>query len=233
MKTRENIESIIVDSFNKSLHERKEEHIFGTGGIGIVVYIIDPLPENVNLQRVLSLIEHRIPQHFVSAIDAIYIEHLEEFDKRSVNAVYKNGSIYVSNFQDSDMDLIDDIVHEIAHSVEDLFKRQLYMDDAIKKEFLGKRKRLLDLLKQEGYNEYEAAFSNANYSQAFDVYLYQTVGYSLLRALTQGLFLGPYSITSLREYFAAGFEEYFIGDRNYLRKISPQLYNKIEIMADL
>ena len=195
VKTRENIESIVIDSYNKSLCERKEEHIFRD----IVVYVIDPLPETINLQLVLSHIEHLIPEHFVSAVDAIYVEHLEEFDKRSVNAVYKNGSIYVSNFQDNDMDMIDDIVHEIAHSVEHLFKNQIYTDEAIKKEFLGKRKRLLDLLKEQEYTEYEAAFNNVDYSQAFDEYLYQTVGYQLLRTLTQGLFLSPYSITSIKE----------------------------------
>ncbi len=229
MKTRENIESIVIDSHNKNLSERKEEHIFGD----IMVYIVDPLPENVNLRKVLSRIEHLIPQHFVSAVDTIYIEHLEEFDKRSVNAVYKNGAIYVSNIQDNDIDMADDIVHEIAHSVETLFREQIYLDNAVKEEFLGKRKRLLDLLEQEGYNEYITAFNNANYSRAFDEYLHQTVGYPLLRTLTQGLFLSPYSVTSLREYFAIGFEEYFLKDRSYLKKVSPQLYNKIEFMADL
>ena len=98
---------------------------------------------------------------------------------------------------------------------------------------MGKRKRLLDLLKQEGYTEYITAFNNTNYSRAFDEYLHQTIGYPLLQTLTQGLFLSPYSITSLREYFAIGFEEYFIKDRDYLKRVSPQLYNKIEFVVEL
>ena len=48
-----------------------------------------------------------------------------------------------------------------------------------------------------------------------------------------GLFVSPYAPTSLREYFATGFEEYYIGDRNYLRKISPNLYTQISKLDDL
>jgi len=48
-----------------------------------------------------------------------------------------------------------------------------------------------------------------------------------------GLFPNAYSPTSIREYFASGFEEYFLGDRNYLKKVSPVLYRKIkEILKD-
>ena len=229
MKNRNNIEDYLLESYNKNLKDRKEETIFGN----IPVYIIEELPDHINLQAVLKRIEDLIPEHFVYGIDSIYVEHLKEFTNRSVNAVFKGGSIYVTNFQDNDADMFDDIVHEIAHSVEQLFKKQIYKDDAVKKEFLGKRKRLLDLLKQEGYTEYITAFNNANYSRAFDEYLHQTIGYPLLQTLTQGLFLSPYSVTSLREYFAIGFEEYFIKDRDYLKRVSPQLYNKIELVAEL
>ena len=229
MKNRNNIEDYLLESYNKNLKDRKEETIFGN----IPVYIIKDLPDHINLQAVLKRIEDLIPEYLTYGIDSIYVEHLKEFTNRSVNAVFKGGSIYVTNFQDNDADLFDDIVHEIAHSVEQLFKKQIYKDDVVKKEFLGKRKRLLDLLKQEGYTEYETAFFNVDYSQAFDEYLHQTVGYPLLQTLTQGLFLSPYSVTSLREYFAIGFEEYFIKDKSYLKKMSPQLYNKIELVAEL
>ena len=48
-----------------------------------------------------------------------------------------------------------------------------------------------------------------------------------------GLFNSPYGATSLKEYFANGFEAYYIGDRIYLSKISPYLYNKIENLDNL
>ena len=42
-----------------------------------------------------------------------------------------------------------------------------------------------------------------------------------------GLFVSPYAATSLQEYFANGVENYFLDDRDYLRKISPVLTEKI------
>jgi len=34
-------------------------------------------------------------------------------------------------------------------------------------------------------------------------------------------------VTSINEYFANGFENYFLRDKKYLKNISPVLYNKI------
>ena len=65
------------------------------------------------------------------------------------------------------------------------------------------------------------------YNLEFDDYLYGTVGYPILQTLSIGLFPDAYGITSIREYFASGFEMYFLGDRDYLKKISPILYKKI------
>jgi hypothetical protein len=43
-----------------------------------------------------------------------------------------------------------------------------------------------------------------------------------------GLFYSPYASTSLREYFANGFEAYFLGQREYLPKIGQHLFIKLE-----
>ena len=67
----------------------------------------------------------------------------------------------------------------------------------------------------------------------FDEFLYKTVGYETLVNITMGLFISPYAATSLKEYFANGFEAYFIGDRSYLKKISPYIYDKIEQLESL
>ena len=48
-----------------------------------------------------------------------------------------------------------------------------------------------------------------------------------LRMLTSGMFIRPYASISLREYFATGFEAYYLGQRDELEKISPRLYDKI------
>ena len=73
---------------------------------------------------------------------------------------------------------------------------------------------------------------NIEYSEEFDEFLYKSIGYEKLANISTGLFVSPYGITSLREYFANGFEEYFIRDPFYLKKISPQIFNKIEQIAN-
>ena len=65
------------------------------------------------------------------------------------------------------------------------------------------------------------------------MFLYQDVGYALLTTLTMGLFVSPYAATSLREYFATGFDKYYLEDRRYLKNISPILFEKIEYISNL
>ena len=229
MKTRDNIENFLKESHENSLKNHKEAVVFGS----TPVYINHELPAEINIQLVLQTIENAIPEHLAYGVEAIYIEHLDEFTERSINAVYKNGSIYISNFQDDDEDLIDDIAHEIAHASEVLYRKQIYEDNTVINEFLGKRKRLLDILAQEGYTIKAETFLDPNYSRQIDNFLYQEVGYPLLNNLTQGLFISPYSVTSVREYFAIGFEEFFLKDQNYVKKTCPELFTKILELSSL
>jgi hypothetical protein len=66
----------------------------------------------------------------------------------------------------------------------------------------------------------------------FDAFLYKQVGYDKLSLLTAGLFLSPYSVTTIREYFASGFIDYLLDDGIYLEDISPILYRKISKIVE-
>ena len=50
--------------------------------------------------------------------------------------------------------------------------------------------------------------------------------------LAVNLFTTAYSVTSLREYFARGFEEYYLGNKLYLREISPYIYRKLSLLEE-
>ena len=119
------------------------------------------------------------------------------------------------------------LVHELAHALEEIHKLDLYLDDIIEREFIGKRKKLFDILVANDYNVSIEPFLETEYSQKFDEFLYKNVGYPTLATLTMGLFISPYGATSMREYFANGFEEYYTGDAEMVRSVSPQLYDKI------
>ena len=222
-----NLTSYIKSS--SKLLENNNLTFFGT----INVFVKDPLPEHVNLKIVLRRIENLIPAYLVSNIDAVYVGMFEEFVEMDTNAAYKDGALYITSDQYDEDDMIDDIVHEIAHAVEELAYEEIYGDDSLEVEFLGKRKRLQSILKSEGFNVNRFDFLNPEYKKDFDMFLYREVGYPLMTSLTMGLFVSPYAATSIREYFARGFEEYYLGDRKYLTKISPMVYNKVKYLDNL
>ena len=61
----------------------------------------------------------------------------------------------------------------------------------------------------------------------FDKFLYDRVGNKMLNMVTASIFIRPYGSVSIREYFATGFEAYYLGKRDELFQMSPDLYNKI------
>tara|TARA_A100001391_G_scaffold197686_1_gene178145 strand:+ start:130 stop:822 length:693 start_codon:yes stop_codon:yes gene_type:complete len=215
----------IKENVRKAQSNSRERRIFGSK----LVYLKDQLPYGFDLDYVLRTVEDLISPHLVHNIDAIYVGDFESFNYngRNYNASYENGGIYVTNEQDDENDMIDDIVHEIAHAVEEQYGEQVYGDNSIQNEFLGKRERLYHLLEQEGFDVSYNDCMDAEYNEKFDKFLYKVVGYPTLTSLTMGLFYSPYASTSVREYFANGFENYFLRDREYLKKISPSLYKKI------
>ena len=216
----------IKESHNRSLDQRVEYDM----GEYIQVFIKDKIESDFDIQSAIHKIYTYIPAHLFSEIDTIYIGMFDQFKEMETNAMYKNGAIYVSNIQDDAQDFIDDIIHEIAHSLEEPYGYELYGDKELEREFMQKREKLYNILKAEDLSPDKELFMNPTYTIRLDSYLYETVGYDRLNfiAASYGLFSSAYSATSLREYFANGFEYYFLDDRTYLREICPILYEKIE-----
>ena len=226
--TRHNLSIYIKESSKQYLTARKEYYIYGD----ILVLVKDDLPHDIDLQDCLDSIEDKIPKHLVYGLDSIFVGQFPEFAKRSINAFYKDGAIYVTNHQETDEDMIDDIIHEIAHLVESTYGVELYGDERITREFLGKRQKLFYLLREEGFKVDPKDFMNLDYSYDFDMFLLNEVGYPLLTQLTIGLFLSPYGTTSLREYFAESFECFFLRDRVAVKTLSPACFEKITDLVE-
>ena len=194
----------------------------------IDIFIKDQLPSHIDPDLVFSTFARLIPAHLLSGVDIIYVGQFDVFKEKKVNAVFQDGAIYVSNEQDSNQDMIDDIIHELAHSVEEKFTQYIYNENDLKNEFLGKRKRLYDILNSYDYDPSPLIKTTYHYDEKIDMYFYEKVGYEAMWNLVNGLFPSPYSTTSLREYFAVGFEQYFMGDKVMIKKYCPVLYSKIE-----
>jgi len=109
----------------------------------------------------------------------------------------------------------------------------IYGDQRLMVEFLGKRKRLYSILKSQGYDVTMEEFLKVNYDEDFDMFLYQDIGYEKLNSLVMGLFPGAYSVTSLGEYFAVGFERFYMKEGKGLSKTCPVLMKKIDLLDEL
>ena len=196
---------------------------------GVDIFIKDKLDSNIDVDFVIRYISTRLPKHLMVSVDIIYVGNFKMLVDREVNAIYEDGAIYLTNEQDSEMDMIDDLIHEIAHSNEKRFQDLIYGDGKLETEFLAKRKALQNIiLNQEKKYKVPIHFAlDPTYSKVIDDFLYKGVGYGALWQMVPGIFPSPYAATSLREYFARGFEEYFMGKPNELKSVCPILYSKM------
>ena len=215
-------------NYVKTRNKTLPEYQFGN----FHVLVQSPLPEDIDISKVFEDVNDLLPEHFLNLVDIVYVGEFDFLKEREINAMYSDGALYISNVQDDNSDLKDDIVHEIAHAVEEKYGQFLYSDEDIINEFLLKRSRLKRILENQGYNIADLDFLETEYNEEFDNFLYNDIGYDALQMLAVELFLDPYSITSLREYFATGFEEYYLENRLYLKDLSPYIYRKLSLLEE-
>ena len=185
--------------------------------------------DRIDLRSAIANAFSIVPEHFLSGIKEIRIGLTKEMEDREIQAYYKSGTIYITHELKNEQDLMDDLIHEIAHAVEDSYNTLLYQDGNIEKEFITKRKQLFAKLQQAGLNPKYDEFVNSKYQESLDTYFYKKVGYRKMWTLIGNIFYSPYAATSLREYFASSFEAIFYKKKvSEIRSISPMLFKKIE-----
>ena len=203
---------------------------------GLQVFTKDPLmDDSIDLDSVIAKFESQLPDHIRDEVEMVIIGHFDEFEDRDINAFYKDGALHVSNVQSGASDLLDDLVHETAHSLESVHGQLIYGDQKLKNEFLRKREHLYNILWKMGFKIPKQSFTNTEYDQEFDELLHQDIGYDKLAEVLKGVFITPYAATSLREYFATAFTEFYLhpDSHNYLKKVSPEVYNKLVLLHGL
>ena len=222
-KNQLNLRNYIKESSEKTKNNMKEKKFVN----GITVYIKDDLSKEIDLDTALLKLRKRIPLHLFSGLDVIYVGQFDKLKKKAFNAAFMDGAMYISNVQTSTDDMLDDFIHELAHSIEEITNFEIYSDGSINNEFLAKRRKLKEILMMNGYDVSKQNFENIEYNEKFDMYLYEEIGYPILTSLTVGLFCSPYGATSVREYFANAFEHYFMKEVALVKKISPRAYKVI------
>lgn len=199
----------------------------------VYLFIKDPvINPNIKLSNVCQKVSKLVPREFFGNVDTFYVGQFDELKQRSLQALYKDESIYLSNEISSEEEFIKNIIHEMAHTLEFVpyYESNIFGDRVVEQEFLSKRNVLYNILVSNDFDISRDFILDTEYSQVFDDFLYKKVGYDKLSLLTNGLVTSPYSFTSLSEYFANGFEYFFLDkQKNYLLKsVSPVLYNKID-----
>ena len=204
--------------------KRKLNTFFGKD----IVHVIDPLPQHVSIDNVLKRIEGTgIYYELVKDIDAIYIGEFDLLVQRDISALYYHDTIYITNDQENENDIFDDLVHEIAHAIESSKKEYIYGDLELEREFMKKRRQVYDSLVELKFDIEWDDMSNPQYEKKLDNFLHKEVGYDMLGHVINGIFVSPYSVTSIREYWAKGLEHYILGKSLELKELCPVLYNKI------
>lgn len=191
----------------------------------VPVFVLGEVDATVDVPNFCEEAEDTIPAQLLKNVEVVYIGEFRELAGR--NATYAHSAIYMTSSEPTNFDMLENFVHEVAHSLETDYGMFIY-DDSLISEFKGKRRRLRDLLAAEGYNIGSHLYDFTEYNQKFDNFLANEVGYPTLVTLTMGLFVSPYGATSIQEYFANGFEKYFLDNPRTVRSVSPILYRKIE-----
>jgi hypothetical protein len=191
----------------------------------IPVFVIDPPHEELHIPEFCTEVEEHLPRNLLKNVEVVYIGQFKNL--RGRNAAYTNGGIYITSAEPTNFDMLENFIHETAHALEETYGHFIY-DLELIEEFKGKRERLRHILEAEGYRINPTLYGFTEYNGKFDNFLANEVGYPTLLSLTMGLFASPYAATSIQEYFANGFEKYYLDNPRTVRDISPVLYRKIE-----
>lgn len=194
-----------------------------------VLLVKNKFTGDVNIDKVVNTLRN-LPLPILDVASAICIGDFFFLKKREVDALYDDRTIYITNEQENYQEFMKNLIHELAHGCEETYYGDIYGDSSIKDEFLSKREKMYQILSSYGYENFpKESYLNPEYDEQFDFFLYKTVGYDKLGSLVRGIFLSPYASTSLREYFANGFEKYFLSDNEEVKRISPALFAKLSL----
>tara|TARA_R100000234_G_C4948574_1_gene156280 strand:- start:41 stop:721 length:681 start_codon:yes stop_codon:yes gene_type:complete len=201
----------------------------------IPVKVVDDVNNNVDVNLVLAKVEEMIPYRLLSGhVNEIIFGNFDFFKKRDYNAYYdsKNNIIYIrSEQQDDNIDLYDDIVHEISHAVENKFHDIIFSDGNLKAEFMHKRLKLrYTLALKYGNLIPDHKFMLTSFDTELDDLFHNKLGYHRMKKYVKDLFPSAYAPTSVDEYWAEGFEMYCLNKKEDLFKICPQLFKKIDFL---
>lgn len=180
---------------------------------------------HVKLPKVLEKI-------FSDSVKGIFFKTKNTHKNYNVDATYDDGYIYIKeDLVDPDL-ILQVLIHEVSHLLQDTFPERFLENGDIINEFSLKRIELMRRLSKRGYNLDRKAFLRLTYDPMFDTFLNNEIKEEDLKDCIKGLFPSPYSALSLDEYIAIIFEEFF-ENPEVAREYSKEICDNIKkVMAD-
>lgn len=213
------------------INENRKSSHFSISNIEVFIKNSIENPQ-ISVSNVVKTMSRKIPSHLRRNVTEIHVGQFDFLKSKDYEASYQKSKIFVTNEQQSEQDMLDDLIHEVAHSVEELYSDFIYSDKAIEREFLAKRKNMWNLLSRNGLALSLNDFLKTSYDKDIDMILYKDIGYPTLSVMTASIFHSPYAATSINEYFADGFEAFYMREElDRLKSISPKLYEKISALS--
>lgn len=217
-----------MEGYLKKIKAKQPNYVFR-----IPVDVYHPL-EKTSLVDVIKNLERVLPPSSFNGVAKINLGKFQQLVDRNISAFSSKDQIFVSNELSLEQ-IIRAIVHELAHFVVKNLSHIIFDDAELEKEFISKRIHLYRFLK-DGNHQVESfkLFINPRYSEKFDDFLYREIGYDYLDKLNLRYGYGPtvYSLTSLEEYFADGFEYFFLGEGHRFENTCKVLYNKLRLVLN-
>jgi hypothetical protein len=168
---------------------------------------------------------NKIPPKLLSNIKNIYYGDNKNLKTNHILSTYNNNSILISNEVDKEELFVQCILHECIHSLSEKFET-IKNFNAIKNEFLEKKKIILDKLKCQNKEFYNTIY----YNKQIDNYFLK-IGYNKLDFLIKNIFSSSYCLTSIIEYVALGCEDLIIHHDNFIKHYCPELYKFINFLG--
>ena len=122
-----------MKNYIQKKNELRKGNFLSVASINVIVK--DEIEFDLNLSDLDETLES-LPPSFLRNIDYIIFGNFDFLRKKGYNASYMDGAVYVLNFKDNNFDVLDDIVHEIGHAVEEDQNEFVYGDGTLEREFL-------------------------------------------------------------------------------------------------
>ena len=92
--------------------------------------------DGVSIPEFCQQAEDTIHQNMLVNVDIVYIGNMHMLKGR--NAAYHDGAIYMTSDEPTVEDMLENFVHEVAHSLESTFGHEIYTEDLVS-EYRAKR----------------------------------------------------------------------------------------------